>query len=545
MVWAIGPEVAGGFQPFTNTITGIFSFFLRSGWSDVSETLVQNLTSISGINAASWGFYIALNGNILEIYSHDASAGLARHQVQLGDEDGVNWIQPDKWYQVGFSISASAFTYAINGSTTPYVNVVSAVNGDLNLDSGNDRWWWLGGRKANSTLQTFVGGEQALIEDGWPTFVVGAAAWSTTYIDWSDTTARGRVFDTDGNFKNPGENGSLWFDDDYDSVVPEFYFLDGSPRRDNGTYNASIPQSWGTASGGATGSVTAPGGLRKQYENQWPDDWWIYKTLAIAEASGDAWIDGDTIFIPPTSVQFLYKSVLAVSGHNGLIHKYPFGTPNGVLSAVVLKGSEAANSDPDTWVDLGVKTAVGTQGVDYELDTDGGLSRIRDLTDTGTVQMASTYQITAADTAAFRIMYDVDLTQPGGGAEGKYFKQNIRCYEDAANYFEGSLSTYGAPNAGNGRALSYKFSFVGGYVNGISNYKSDTPHRIWLYISTTRTALWIDDGAEETQPLNFAATSVVGASPIPIATTTVGAASGATRQTMHIGTDVFGSMTIS
>ena len=531
MVWAIGPEIVT-LQPFTNTITGIFSFFLRSGWSDVSETLIQNFTSIGGAGAASWGFYVALNGAKLEIYSHDVTAGLARHQVQLGDEDGVSWIQPDKWYQIGFSISASAFTYVINGSTTPYVNVVSAVNGNLNLAAGTDRWWLHNGVKANAPNLT---SQQITIPSGWPTFIVGAAAWSTTYIDWSDATARGRVFDTDGNFKNPGENGSLWFDDDYDSVVPEFYFLDGSPRRDNGTYNASIPQAWAYSAGGGAGSITSPGGLRKQYENQIPDDWWLYKSLAIAEASGDAWVDGDTIYIPPTSVQFFYKSGLAVDGYSGLIHKYPFGTANGVLSAFSLKGSEAANTDPDSWVDMGVKTSAGTQGVDYELDTDGGLARMRDLSDAGYVEMASTYQVTAADIMAFRIVDDISMTQTGGGNDAAAYQHNLRIYKDATNYYECRVSAYGG-------AAPPPHYLTGADWNNFSPEKlSDVVSRIWLYISATKSSIWFDDEIST----NYGVPPAYAGASARMAHTKCGSALAGATQTLKMGTDVFGSMTVS
>ena len=175
-VWAIGPEVST-LQPFTNTITGIFSFFLRSGWSDVSGTLTQHLTSIGGLSAASWGINIALApGNKLNLLAYDITGATARNQIQLGDENGTDWIQPDKWYQVAFSMSSSAFSYCVNGSVTPKSTVVSAVNGALNLSVGNDRWWWLNGVTANSAKRTELGGDQATVTDGWPTFIIGTAA---------------------------------------------------------------------------------------------------------------------------------------------------------------------------------------------------------------------------------------------------------------------------------------------------------------------------------------------------------------------------------
>ena len=544
MVWAIGPEIST-LQPFTNTITGIFSFFLRSGWSDITHTLYQHLTSIGGLSAASWGFYVRLGpdtgGSNLQIYAYDMTGTAARSQIQLGDEDGVSLIQADKWYQVAFSMSASAFTYCVNGSTTPKATVISATTGDLNLDYGTDRWWYHCGVTANSGRHTLLNAEQALVQSGWPTFIVGAAAWDTNYIDLSSAAVRARIFDTDGNFKNPGEDGSLWFGDTYGDATPAFFFLDGSPRRDNGTYNASVPQSWTTAEGGGNGSVTAPGGLRKQYENAFPDDWKLYVSLAAAEASGDTWVDGDTIYIPPNGALYLYKSDLAVDGYSGLIHKYPFGRVEGELTAVTLRGSEGANTDPDTWTDLSVKTGSGTQGVDYELDTDSSLSRMRDLSDAGYVELSSAHQLTSADTIAFRIITDVDMIQTGGGNDATAFQHNIRIYQDAGNYYELRFSAYGGPNGSNGYVPAYYYN----PTNTLANLSgtTDVPQRIWLYAKSDRLSIWVDDAPSSNAFVGRAPVSKSGAS-AAMASTRCGAASGATRQTIHIGTDVFGSMTI-
>jgi len=541
MIWAIGPEVST-LQPFTNTITGIFSFFLRSGWSDITNTLDQHLTSIGGLSEASAGLTIKLvqetsgNGGRLQILFYDATGAANRHQIELGDEDGVNWIQADKWYQVAFSYSSGAFTYCVNGTTTPTINVLVAVNGALNLDAGNDRWWYHNGRAANSGKRTILNAEQNLVLDGWPTFVAGAAAWSTTYLDLSSSAVRGRIFDTDGNLKNPGENGSLWFDDTYDAVIPEHYFLDGSPRRDNGSYNASIPQVWVSSGGGGSGSVTAPGGLRKQYENQIPDDWWVYATLALAEASGDTWIDGDTIYCASTGGLFVYKSVLAVSGYSGLIHKYPFGYGNGIFSSASLKGSETANSDPDTWSDLGTKTAIGTQGVDYELDTDGGLSRLRVLTDASQVVMESSYILTSADVQAFRIIDLTEFHTADGTLTDQETGHHVSIYIDASNYSQCRLVPFGSPNT----PWHYEYDVAGRLA--ITPDSSSISTRAWLYVKAGRLALWFDgDGS----PSNIQTTpATIAGSSIPIAKTRIGStASTGDVFTMHMGTDVFGTMT--
>ena len=538
MVWAIGPEVASSpLQPFTNTITGIFPIFLRSGWSDVSHTLIQHITSIGGLSAANWGIDINLGpGGWLNVFAYDMGAVTSRHQVQLGDEDGVSQIQADKWYQLAFSMSSTNFSYCLNGSTTPLVNVISAVDGDLNLDYGNDRWWWHAGRTANSGLRTELDNEMIFIEDGWGTYITGAAAWDTNYLDLTSATVRNRIFDEDGNFKNPGEDGSLWFGDEYGVNTPDFYFLDGSPRKDNGTYNVANNQAFVARNGGGAGSVTCTGGLRKQYENAFPDDWWVYVSLALAEASGDTWIDGDTIFISVTGGLFVYKSDLATEGYSGLIHKYPFGQEHGEVTDLTVLGSESKASDPDTWTDLTVSTG-GSAGVDYVLDVDAGESRIRTLTDPGTVTCTSTVNVTSSETTTFRIIDQADITKTGGPYEQQGYHQ-IRAYKDGTNYTNARITQYGAGN-------EWHMLVSTGLVLASPGVSCDVSRRLFIYASGDYVAYWKDGDPKSLVPVGSLPYAPVEGAPPPVATTNIGTTSAGATYTAHMGIDIFGSMTIS
>ena len=86
---------------------------------------------------------------------------------------------------------------------------------------------------------------------------------------------------------------------------------------------------------------------------------WEYASLAIAEASGDPWVDNDDILIT-AKVTYKYRSDLVVSGYSGLIHKDPYDDASLLTGAAVI-GSEAAGLDPDTaWVSGWTPTLTGT-----------------------------------------------------------------------------------------------------------------------------------------------------------------------------------------
>lgn len=249
--------------PFSSAMTGIFSFLAESGKvADAGQQ--QFITSIGYQGSptyANFGLDMVMNQTLtsffrLTFYDHNAAA--MRYLWSVGDEDGVNWLQYDKWYQVAFSVNASRLQVVVNGSTTPKVTKTTDAPGTLNLDQGDERWWHTGPVAAWGLSD----GQVAFILGLWPSVVLGPSAWEATAIDLSDQTVLDRIYDADGNFKNPGENGSLWFNDTYTTSTgfkPDVFMLDGSPRFDNGSFGLT----WGALSGSKS---PYPGALRKAYE---------------------------------------------------------------------------------------------------------------------------------------------------------------------------------------------------------------------------------------------------------------------------------------
>lgn len=270
-VFTLGPgsRVIGGSNPssttlpFTNTITGVCSFFIRSGWT-AQDGNPQGIFSIGANTEASPGVYVSLidtaTNPAVRIFIYDGSANTTRHDVKIGDEDGVNWLQDDKWYQVGFSVGSGGITFAMNGTNAPKSTTTTDNAGALNLKSGDERIWTTGPAADNAashpqTIQTSV----------YPTVVLGPSIWATAALDFDDSTVRDRVWDSNGDFKNPGENGSLWFSDTYSETIPEFYFVPGVPWPQNGSDTQAFRgEGGGTGSGLMAGNI---GGLRKTYES--------------------------------------------------------------------------------------------------------------------------------------------------------------------------------------------------------------------------------------------------------------------------------------
>ena len=242
-------------QPFVNDITLIFSFLFRSGWSDF--LLPQGLfgLGIPGLFTEnpplSLGILDVGGGDmVLRTISRDTDANVERYNIELGDEDGTNWITEDKWFQVGISFNATKFSYCVNGSTTPKANKVIDAPGTPNFGAGSERLV-IGQAAANGAASPL------LITSSWPTCVVGTAALHNTALDFDSTAVRDRIWDAAGDFKNCGEDGSLWFG----NVGPSIFLPDGSARFATG----SFPVTW-IARNGPGVLVTVPGGFKKQYE---------------------------------------------------------------------------------------------------------------------------------------------------------------------------------------------------------------------------------------------------------------------------------------
>jgi len=507
--------------PFTDSITAIFSVLIRTGWTS-QDGAVQGIGSVGIQGETDCRFRISTNDHVngggrvgVNIVAYDQSQINVRHNVHLGDENGVDWMLNDKWYQVAVSINSSGIQYAVNGTLTP--KMVISTNDPGNISLGGGRAWMVGPNAAiNQT-------DPILISVEWPTMIFGASAYSTQALDLSDPVVLARIYDGTGNFKKPGEDGSLWFGDVYGADTPEFYFTDGTPIHQNGTdLNA-----WTALRGGGAGFTSCPGGLKKQYESPFPDSTWLYYDLSEAEASGDAWQDGDEIRTTKGSV-FIYSANAAVSGYSGLVHKYPFGTAGlGVFDSTDTKGSELADSDPDAWTDYGI-TDFGTDGVDYINDTDANLSRIRNITDSGAVLAESNYILTSNDVEVFRIMDDVDIPTVPGADSTMFFE--LSAWIDASNYEIARVYPFSGP---------WHYIHTNTATGANTTRTSTTLRRIWMYLKNGRMAIWFD---EDIAPINANTipAPVVGSS-VKMSTINAGQIANS-PYTLRIGTDVFGMM---
>ncbi len=147
---------------------------------------------------------------------------------------------------------------------------------------------------------------------------------------------------------------------------------------------------------------------------------WSYTSIVIAEGSGDAWVDGDTIQIvsgdQQTAVLFLYVAGLVINGHNGFVHKFPFGTAldNATTRARTVRNvvrtidRQSAGLDPDVWgwTDNGT----GTKETDYDHDLDTGKSRLINLTGSGAVSVQSAQSVTIDDNITVLIIDALEVS---------------------------------------------------------------------------------------------------------------------------------------
>lgn len=245
---------AGDDPPFASEITIIGSFLISSEYTGRRGT-ANYLTSL-GIVGTEY-FYVRMLGGSsprLEILIYDSVGATTRYDWKVLDDDGTTGkLITDKWYQFALSANGSGLEVVMNGETAPSITKTTTAPGSLNLDNGNVRMWHaaLAGWGATTMLS---------VTAGWPAVVVGPMLLDSNYIDLTSATVRNRIFDTNGDLKNPGANGSLWLGDTYGANVPDFYFHDGSARINKGTSNILD----GYQNQAAIRSQ--PGGFRKQWE---------------------------------------------------------------------------------------------------------------------------------------------------------------------------------------------------------------------------------------------------------------------------------------
>lgn len=143
---------------------------------------------------------------------------------------------------------------------------------------------------------------------------------------------------------------------------------------------------------------------------------WSYLTMDIAEASGDAWQDGDVIGIGETTcLHMLYKPDLIAGNLSGLVHRYPYGDDREITSLTTVR--KEANSDPDTWTGgymQQVNTAIGTKGVNYDFDTDGTTGRFHYITGSGSINRIQNSGFDSNTVETFAVLEDISSEGSGG-----------------------------------------------------------------------------------------------------------------------------------
>ena len=346
---------------------------------------------------------------------------------------------------------------------------------------------------------------------------------STEKLDFSDAATKARIWDTNGDFKNPGEDGSLYFSDTYGSVQPEIYLLDGSGRYDNG----SVGYVWVGPGSGASDQI--PGGLKKQYINADIADW-EYKNLTTAESSGDAWLNGDTVRAGPTI--FVYMSTLATSGHSGLIHKDPVVDGSTVSDATVGE-EEAVGTDPDTWA--GSNNSTGTQGVDYDFDTNGGKARFINLTGSGKFLYGSynggiggnVNEISFAVFDAIRVTHTSTTL---------IIEIGLRHFIDSSDYAEAKLGI-------KTETSSTKWSWLEGAPLWVpTKIPFGTPTRIWMYVKAGRATVYADEKISQLDVSNDIRSPITGAPPQSLYF--IGASSAGKDVNCELGYHIVGGLTL-
>ena len=253
---------------------------------------------------------------------------------------------------------------------------------------------------------------------------------------------------------------------------------------------------------------------------------WEYSTLALAESSGDGWVDGDQVTITGGAV-FVYISNLAVSGYSGLIHKYPYdGTGTaGTLSASTVATSQNENVDPDSWgwTDNGT----GTKGVDYDYDTNGGYARFRDLTSgTGYASLKSP-NVSSLEAELFIIMDLVNVTTT-------ITANKVRLWN--SNYIDASNARYTHLFAG---SSNWELTHSTGTEDTGKAYTGT--YRIFWYLKDGNWAIWFD--GEGTTPTISGTTPYSIALPRPYLDDIIGDAGTSGTSDFILGRHVIGGMT--
>jgi hypothetical protein len=275
------------------------------------------------------------------------------------------------------------------------------------------------------------------------------------------------------------------------------YYSQGDPQLNTGWINTGNPSVFNQA----IFASEAEGPPYNYPVQTHPMGDWEYDNMATADASGDAWQEGDTIFIDEGNQVMIYKAALAVVGHSGLRHVRPFFTEETEYSSETVRESQAEGADPAGfgWVDQGT----GTLGVDYVYDVVGGRGRAKKLTQAGFARLDSPW-LTTGDDVNFCIVDRVTATNKNTGpnmyiitATKDSFTQ-VFCSASSTLPITPPVDTWGLMDLA---------------VVENTTQPHETETRLWIYIKDDRVAIWSDIGpllCLETPATAGAGSTIVG-----------------------------------
>jgi hypothetical protein len=261
---------------------------------------------------------------------------------------------------------------------------------------------------------------------------------------------------------------------------------------------------------------------------------WVYDTIALAEASGDSWLDGQQIFIRQGNQVMLYRAALAVNGYSGLFHKNPnFSVLDQYTNAAFIE-SFAEGVDPQTWG--WTLTTDGVENTDWAVDVQGGRGRIAKLTTDGAVVMESG-QVQAGDDTTFAIFDRLD-----GDNANTTTNQLLRLYSadpSSANQASSILSL----SSSSASPISPPADTWGWWMGGSGDLENTTlnhfeEHRLYMYTNAQWTAVWSEIG-----PMLFGPPRTLGAGPNSILRITCNLLSDASAGHFQFGFVGYGRLT--
>ena len=256
--------------------------------------------------------------------------------------------------------------------------------------------------------------------------------------------------------------------------------------------NGATADQFNTAAAEFLAALGFSGDINQMWHDYWaagggvspPVGPWEYATLALAESSGDPWVNGDEVQITGGAL-FLYISNSAKSGYSGLMHKYPWdgtGVLGTLIGATVL-GSESEGTDPDSWTGW-TDTGTGTKGVDYDYDTTGGLARVKSITDGGRA-LLSTVDPTFSDNVLFRIMDKWSVRENETAGNQSVYMGQFNAYSDGVNVH------HIRPDIKSGETL-LDINHTNNVTFTQTTLAFGTERRLFLYLKAGRWAVWND-----------------------------------------------------